>query len=68
MNRVKYPELASEMAKRGEKQKVLAKLLDVTPACISRKLAGKTEWTISEVEKLCKYYNKDFYELFKQNN
>ena len=62
---VKYPNLAAEMAKRGEKQQAIAKLLGLTIATISRKLSGKISWTIEEVEKLCDHYGKDYYTLFK---
>lgn len=62
---VKYPNLLAEMARKGESQKDLANLLDLTNASISRKLAGITHWSIEEVEKICEYYKKDYYELFK---
>lgn len=62
---IKFPNLLGEMAKRGETQESIAKLLGHTRATISRKMNGKSEWTIEEVEKLCEYYNKDYYTLFK---
>lgn len=65
MKVIKYPELVGEMAKRGETQKTLATLLGITNGTVSRKLSGQNEWTIGEIETLCKYYNKDYYELFK---
>ena len=65
MKIVKYPGLVAEMAKRGDKQKELSKLLGITNAGISRRLSGETEWSISEIEKVCKHYNKNYYELFK---
>lgn len=68
MKKVLYPEIVGEMAKHGDNQKTLAKLLDITHASVSRRLSGKSEWTISDVETLCKYYDKDFYELFKRND
>lgn len=65
MKKVKYPELAGEMAKRGDTQKSLATLLGITYASVCRRLSGKSEWTISEVEKICEHYGKNYYELFK---
>lgn len=67
MKILKYPELVGEMAKHGDTQKTLAKLLDITYSSVSRRLSGKAEWSISEIEKLCEYYGKDYYELFKKN-
>lgn len=68
MKILKYPELVGEMAKHGDTQKNLAKLLDITYSSVSRRLSGRTEWSISEIEKLCEYYGKDYYELFKKND
>lgn len=68
MKKLKYPELVGEMAKHGDTQKTLAKLLDITYSSVSRRLSGRTEWSISEIEKLCEYYGKDYYELFKKND
>ena len=53
------------MAKRGEDQKTLANLLGVTRATISRKLSGKIEWSVNEIDAICEYYGKDYYQLFK---
>lgn len=68
MKILKYPELVGEMAKHGDTQKTIAKLLDITYSSVSRRLSGRTEWSISEIEKLCEYYGKDYYELFKKND
>ena len=62
---IKYPELMAELGRRGEGQKTLAMLLNLNQATVSRKLAGISEWTISEIEILCEYFNKDYYQLFK---
>lgn len=67
MKEVMYPELAAEMARHGDNQMKIGKLLDMTGASVSRRLSGKSEWTISDIDTLCKYYNKDYYELFKRN-
>lgn len=68
MKVIKYPNLAGEMGKHGDSQKTLAELLGITNASVSRRLAGISEWSISEIEKLCEHYNKDYYELFKKND
>lgn len=67
MKKVKYPELAGEMAKHGDTQKTIAKLLDLSIPSFSRRLSGEVDWSIGEIETLCKYYKKDYYELFKKD-
>lgn len=66
MKRKIYPELVKEMAKRGETQLALGKLLGVPGSSINKRLIGETEWSISEIDTLCKHFNKDYYELFKR--
>lgn len=68
MKEVKYPGLIGEMARCGEKQKAIAKLLGITESSVSRRLLGKKEWSIGEIEKICEHYGKDYYELFKKND
>ncbi len=67
MKKIKYPELIGEMAKHGENQKALAKILGTTTASISRRLSGKTPWTIGEIDILCKHYSRNYHELFRTN-
>lgn len=62
---IKFPNLLVEMVKSGEKQKELGNLLGLTNASISRKLSGKTEWSLKEVDAICEHYGKDYKELFK---
>lgn len=66
MKKIIYPELVGEMAKHGDTQKSLSKIIGVAHSSVCRKLAGKNEWTISEIDKICEYYNKNYYELFKK--
>ncbi len=65
MKSPKYPNLVAEMARRGETQRTISKLLNLTNNSVHRKMTGKSDWTISEIEKLCEYFNKDYDELFK---
>lgn len=67
MEKILYPELLGEMAKHGDTQKSLAKLLGITYSSVSRRLSGKSEWSISEIDILCEHYDKNYYELFKKN-
>ena len=55
------------MRENDESQSYLARLLNITPQTISKKLVGDTEWTIGEIDTLCNHYNKDYYELFKND-
>ncbi len=66
MKKVKYPELVGEMARHGDTQRTLGKVLGLTYSAIWRRITGKTEWSISEIDKICEYYNKNYYELFKK--
>lgn len=62
---VKFPELKAEMVKHGENQKMIADLLNITQATLSRKLNGKNEWSFGEIDTLCEHFKKDYYTLFK---
>lgn len=62
-----YPELVNQMTRRNEKLKDIVNLLglkELSQAC--RRLNGEIEFTIGEVEILCKHYNVDFWKLFKR--
>lgn len=67
MKNLLYPELIGEMAKHGDTQRSIAKLLGLSHLTVCRRFAGKSEWTINEVDILCKRYQKNYYELFKKN-
>ena len=62
---IKFPNLLAEMARKGENQKTIAKLLGVAAPTISRKLSGHNDFSITEVEILCEHFGKDYCELFK---
>lgn len=64
MKTIKYPNLVAEMARRGDNQQTLARLLLLTQAGVSRRLSGETRWQVREIAKLCEYYDKDYYYLF----
>lgn len=65
MRNYKYAYLYSVMRKKHDSQIKAGKLLGVSDLTIRKKLAGKTDWTISEIEILCSHYKKNYYELFK---
>ena len=64
---VAYPNLAAEMARRGENAKDLESLLHTERSAVFRKLQGKAKWTLGDVEVLCEHYKMDYYKLFKKN-
>ena len=62
---IKYPNLLLEIKRCGETQDDISKLLNLSRTTVNFKLSGRSEWTISEVEKICEHYDKNYYELFK---
>ena len=64
----KYPEIVSELRKNAESQQHLADFLEVDVTTLRAKLSGKRQWNISEIEKLCEHFSKDYYELFKRED
>lgn len=62
-----YKRLKSAMIMKGDDQKTLAELLDVSIPSISRRLSGDIDWSISEIETLCERYNMSFEELFEKD-
>ena len=61
-----YLNLLKEMTRKGDKKKDLCKMLNISYFTLQRKLAGKTQWTIGDIEILCQHYGKDLYELFEK--
>lgn len=68
MKKILYPGLVAEMAKHGDTQKTIASLLGMSTSNISVRLSGKKDWSIGEIEKICDFYKKDFYELFTRES
>ena len=60
-----YRNILAEMVKHGDSKEKIAGILGISTAQFRNKLKGKYDWTISEIDKLCIYYEKDYYELFK---
>ena len=67
MKNTEYPEIVNQMNLRKEKLKDMVELLGLTQLSqVSRRLSGKIEWTIGEVETLCRHYDMGFWELFRR--
>lgn len=61
---LKFSGLRSEMAKFGHKYSTIAKLLNLTESSVSRRFSGEIAWSFEEIETICNFYNKDYYQLF----
>lgn len=66
MAKYKYMNLISVMIEKEITQKELSKILGISYTSVRNKLADRNEWTISEIETLCNYFKKNYYELFKK--
>ena len=63
----KYTNILVEMVKRDETQDDLCKVVGLSKTAIGHRFAGRIDWTISEIDKLCKPYDKDYYYLFHKD-
>lgn len=67
MKNTKFPEIVNQMHQRKERLKDLVDLLGLTQLSqVSRRLSGQVDWTIGDIEIMCRHYNMDFYELFRR--
>ena len=48
-----YAKLRGSIREKFATQDAFAKALEMSPASLSSKLTGKTEWTRAEIEKAC---------------
>ena len=67
MRAYKYTSLTDEMKRTKTTQRDLSKVLGIHENSVRKKLDGKFEWTISEINTLCNYFKKDYYELFRKD-
>lgn len=63
--KLKYPNLLAEMARRGETNYDIAKVINKSYAAVTRRINGKTLLSIEDINLICKHYNKTYEELFK---
>ena len=66
MKNILFPGLVGEMARHGDTQEKLGEKIGLSRVSIINKLSGRNEWTFNEIEAICNYYKKDYYELFKK--
>lgn len=58
--RIKHPNLRAELSRNGIKQKDVAKLLGVSELTVSKKINGKTSFTIDEAFLIQKTFFPNF--------
>lgn len=63
--KTKYMNLLCEMFKRHEVQEDLCKVLGLSKSAVNQRFLGRTEWKMSEINKLCKHFDKDYQYLFQ---
>lgn len=69
MKNTKYPEVVNQMKLHRQNLSDMVALLGLKQKSqVCRRLTGEVEWTIGDVERLCRYYNVDFWELFRKEN
>lgn len=67
MKNSKFPEIVNQMKKRKQTLKDVTELLGLADISqVSKRLSGNLQWSIGDIEILCKYYNMDFWKLFKR--
>lgn len=64
MKKPAYPKLMSIMALHGETLADLVAVIHLSVPSISNKVNGKTEWTITEIDAICRHYDLSYDELF----
>lgn len=66
MNNSKFPEIINQMTLRNERLKTIADLINLDISQVSRRLTGRKQWTICEIEILMKHYGMKYEKLFKR--
>ena len=62
---VKYPGLQKAMKENNENCTTLSRLLQLPNCSISLRMYNKTDFRITEIEKIMNHYNKTYEELFR---
>ena len=62
-----YPNLVSEMKKRGLGYKDIADILGIDKFAAYRRLRGLVGWRLEEIMNLCEYFDSSFAWLFQKD-
>ena len=68
MKNTKYPEVIKQMRLHNQTIEDLSRILGISQRSVRRRITHEVEWTLGDVEILCKYYNMDLYKLFRKEN
>ena len=49
-----YPDLCGEIRKKFRTQGAFARAIGINPSTLSSKLSGRTQWSYSDVENICR--------------
>ena len=60
-------EFNSAIVKKGDNAEKAAKIMDMNPATLYRKMNGKSDFYRKEISKFCKYYNVNPNQIFFAN-
>lgn len=66
-NNKPYLPLSLVMAEKGKTAKDLSELLELTTDTVEKKLNGEIEWELTEVKKVCNYFDMSAARLFTWN-
>jgi predicted transcriptional regulator len=61
---VKYPKLKALLCEKGLTQQEFSKIIGIGYDAFSFKINGKRKFTIDEIEKILKFFQKSFEEIF----
>lgn len=66
--RLKFPKINEQVHRLGIKQKVMAEAIGIPTSTLSDRLAGRTEWTLSEGVAIAKWLGVSLDELTAQDD
>lgn len=66
-NNKPYLPLSLVMEEKGKTTKDLSELLELTTDTVEKKLNGEIEWELTEVKKVCNYFDMSAARLFTWN-
>ena len=66
-DRVIYRNLLAEMVVRSENYESLSRVCEIDAKTFGKKMRGDAPFTVFQVDKLCRYFNKPFEFLFASN-
>lgn len=63
---MKFPELRKFLRDQNMTYEDLAKILEISPQAVYRRMSGQVKWTLQDAVRFCKYFGAvDIQEIFK---